>query len=89
MRYSLNQEFKITDENARAVKDIKIHIYGIEDGVENEKMEALFKECATVFVEYLQTEGKTETDNCWNDLETMFSGCSEKENKRKGLRGWF
>ena len=88
-RYSLTQEFKITDENEKPIKNIKVQICAVENGVENGNMESVFKDMATGFVDYLHTEGKVESENAWDDLETMFSTYSEKDNKSKGWKGWF
>lgn len=88
-RYSLTQEFKITDENEKPIKNIKVQICAVEDGVESGNMESIFKDMATGFVDYLHSESAVETDNSWNDLETVFSTYSEKDNKRKGWKGWF
>lgn len=88
-RYSLTQEFKITDENEKPIKNIKVQICAVENGVENGNMESVFKDMATGFVDYLHSESAVETDNSWNDLETMFSVYNEPDNKRKGMKGWF
>lgn len=90
--YTLEQQFRITDENAKDIKNIKFMICATENGVENGKIEAILKDMAVSFVDYLQMEGKVETDNTlWNDMETMFSVYSEKDSKRKGkgFRGCF
>ena len=88
--YTLEQQFKITDENARDIKNIKFMICAVEDGVENgNHMESILKDMATGFVDYLHSESAVETDNSWNDLETVFSTYSEKDNKCKGWKGWF
>ena len=88
-RYSLTQEFKIADENEKPIKNIKVQICAVENGVENGNMESIFKDMATGFVDYLHSESAVETDNSWNDLETVFSTYSEKDNKSKGWKGWF
>ena len=87
--YTLEQQFKITDENAKDIKNIKVLICAVEDGVENGSMESVFKDFATGFVDYLQYEGKIESEKTWDDLETMFSVYNEPDNKRKGMKGWF
>lgn len=87
--YTLEQQFKITDENARDIKNIKFMICAVEDGVESGNMETVLKDMAASFVDYLHSESAVETDNSWNDLETMFSVYNEPDNKSKGLRGWW
>ena len=88
--YTLEQQFRITDENAKDIKNIKVIVCAVEDGVENGNMETVLKDMAASFVDYLHTEGKVETDNTsWDDLETMFSVYSEKDSKSKGWKGWW
>ena len=87
--YKLEQQFRITDENGGDIKNIKFMVCAVENGVENSNMESVFKDMATGFVDYLHSESAVETDNSWNDLETMFSTYSEKDGKHKGMKGWF
>ena len=87
--YSLEQKFKITDENARDIKNIKVLISAKEEGVENSNMESMFKDFAAGFVDYLHNENQMESDDGWNNMETLFSDYSESDCKRKGMRGFF
>ena len=88
--YSLEQHFKVTDENARDIKNIKVIVCASEEGVENSTMESMFKDFAAGFVDYLHTEGKVKNDNTsWDELESMFSNYTENDAKNKGWKGWF
>ena len=87
--YSLEQQFRVTDENANNIKNIKVMVCATEHGVENSNMEELFKDMAEGFVDYLHSQKKEEPDKTWEELENLFSDLSENDSKRKGKRGWF
>ncbi len=84
-KYSLKQELKVTEENGAPIKDVNVQVYVSEENMNEKELEKLFNAITFEFAAYLENEVKTK--NNWEELEELFSGCSETEFETKGWKG--